>query len=331
VGAASADVDLDTALNSQFDALVASDSGAQGSFSPRRGVFGWSRRVRWSVAVSIVLLVAVVAGAVVIAQLVANNREAEAVAASVSGLESAEADATEPYSVLESAIAEYEQTVVTAQAAADSAGPALASVVGMADEPALAAANSALAELVAALAESKVAPAPEPYTRGDVDMSDPGEIATATDAAASHAALVSDATREARDAQAVLVSKMNALLGAQVTLGSSLPARSVIIVGTNSQAEQSFRDAVLAAALAVGTAQKAGGSGDAELLAYSAAVTALRADQARAEAEREVERPVVPEPEVTTEPEPLPEPVPEPEPVPTPTPTPTGTAGPEEP
>ena len=43
-----------------------------------------------------------------------------------------------------------------------------------------------------------------------------------------------------------------------------------------------------AAAAAVGAAQNAGGSGDAELLAYAAAVTALRADKTRDA--REVER-----------------------------------------
>ena len=51
-----------------------------GAFFPaqRRGLFAWSKRVRWSVAASVVLLAAVVAGSVILAQtLAANTRAAE--------------------------------------------------------------------------------------------------------------------------------------------------------------------------------------------------------------------------------------------------------------
>ena len=117
-------------------------------------------------------------------------------------------------------------------------------------------------------------------------MTDLDEIAAATQTASNRAERIATATREARAAQAALVEKVAALTAAQVALGSSLPATAVIIVGENPQAEQSFRDAVIAASVAVPAAQAAGGSGDAELLAYAAAVTALRADQARAQDER---------------------------------------------
>ena len=160
--------------------------GSTGSFQParRRGVFAWSKRVRWSVAASVVLLVAVVVASVMLAQtLAANDRAAQAVAASVAELESAEADATEPYGLMEAAIAEYDAAVLSARAAADGAAPALASVAGMADETALAAANAALAALVAQLDTTTPAAPPGPYERGDVDMTDVDELAAATQTA----------------------------------------------------------------------------------------------------------------------------------------------------
>ena len=136
--------------------------GSTGSFQParRRGVFAWSRRVRWSVAASVVLLVAVVVGSVIFAQnLAANNQAAQALAASVAELEAAESDATQPYEIMESAFADYDDAVLGARAAADSAGPALASVAGMTDETPLAAANAALAALVAQLDDTTLASA----------------------------------------------------------------------------------------------------------------------------------------------------------------------------
>ncbi|MET0782454.1 MAG: hypothetical protein ABWZ16_13170, partial [Microbacterium sp.] len=317
-------------------AAAPGDDGAvpAGSFMPaeRKGMLAWSSRVRWSVAASVVLLAVVIAGAVIFAQnFAATNREAQALAAAVAELEGAEANATQPYGLMESAFAEYDAAALAARAAADSAGPALASVVGMTDEAPLTAANAALAALVAQLDDTTLAAAPERYERGEVDMSDPEQIAAAAQTADNRAQAIATATREARAAQAALVEKTAALTAAQVALGSSLPATAVVIVGQNPRAEQSFRDAVIAASVAVPAAQAAGGSGDAELLAYSGAVTALRADQASAEDQRSTTPVTPPTTETNPQPEPVPEPpapAPEPEPTPTeepPAPEPTAT------
>ena len=128
--------------------------------APRRRLFGWSRRVSWSVAASVVLLAAVVIGSFVVAQVLANNRAAEARAAAVSILEASEGDATAPYSLMEAAIAEYDGAVLSARASADSAAPAFAAVPGMTDDAALAAANAALAALVAQLGTTGLAEPP---------------------------------------------------------------------------------------------------------------------------------------------------------------------------
>jgi hypothetical protein len=293
-----------------------------GSFSPapRRGIRAWSSRVRWSVAVSIVLLIGVVAASVVIAQTVsANNLAAQRLAAAVAELDAAEESATQPESVLDEAVGQYDDTVETARATADSAGPPLAALAGMAAQPQLDASNAALAALVAQLDATSLGDMPEPYARGDVDMSDIEQVRAATETAKDHAALVTTTTREVRAAQAALQEKLDALRVAQVALGASLPATADLIVGENRRALQSFRDAVIAASVAVPAAQNAGGSGDAEMLAYAAAVTALRNDQTRAETGT---TPVTPP---TTNPAPAPDPAPVPDPVPVPEPTPTPT------
>ena len=310
---------------------AAATGAPAGSFFPaeRRGIRGWSSRVRWSVAVSIVLLIGVVAGSIVIAQnIAANNLAAQELAAAVAELEAAEASAADPQPLLDEAVRQYDDTVTTAQATADSAASPIAAVAGMAAQPVLDASNAALAALVAQLAIALPDDLPDLYARGDVDMTDIDEVKAATKTANNHVELVTTATREVRAAQTALVEKLDALRAAQVALGASLPETAVLIVGENKRALQSFRDAVIAASVAVPAAQNAGGSGDAELLAYAAAVTALRNDQTRAE---NGTTPVTPP---TTNPAPAPEPVPQPpapvettppapQPTDTPAPTPT--------
>lgn len=130
-----------------------------------------------------------------------------------------------------------------------------------------------------------------------------------------------------RATQAALQEKLDALRAAQMTLGASLPETAVLIVGENRRALQTFRDAVIAASVAVPAAQNAGGSGDAEMLAYAAAVTALRDDQTRAVTDvTPVAPPTTVAPPPATEPPPAPVPVPPtPEESSIPTPTPTAT------
>jgi hypothetical protein len=310
-----------TGAGDRTQVLAASTTAdaAAGSFSPapRRGIRGWSSRARWSVAVSIVLLVALVAGSIWVARTIAdNNLAAQELAAAVAELEAAEAAATEPQAVLDTAIADYDATVEIARATAEAAAPPLAAVAGMAAQPLLDTSNAALAALIAALDADPLEDPPAPYERGEVDLGDIDAVRAATERAEDHAERVLAATREANAARTALQQNLDALRAAQVALGASLPETAVVIVGENDDASQELSDAVIAAAVAVGAAQNAGGSGDAELLAYAAAVTALREDQAR---EAQESTPVRPAPE----PEPEPAPVPAPAPVPPPAPEPT--------
>ena len=274
-------------------------------------------------AVSIVLLIGVVVASVVIAQSIsANNVAARELAAAVADLEAAEETATQPQSVLDAAVKKYDDTVESARATADSAGPPLAAIPGMAAQPLLDASNAALAALVAQLDASTLDDPPEPYERGDVDVTRHRRGAGGDDRSPTTTrSCVTTATREVTAAQAALQEKLDALRAAQVALGASLPETAVVIVGENPDALQSFRDAVIAASVAVPAAQNAGGSGDAELLAYAAAVTALRGDQARAIAEeRGVHAAAT---DRTPAPDPAPDPAPAPDPVPAPPPEPS--------
>jgi hypothetical protein len=309
-----------------------------GTFAPprraRRGVrgalFGSRARTITSVTASVVLIAALVAGVVYGAQTVAASaRLSEARTA----LESAEAALDSPADVMASAYDAYDATAATAQAMTDAAAPALAAVAGTADQAALDAANAASAALVAGLASEVPPPPPAEYVRADVDVSDIDEVAAAEKSALEYAGDVLATINAAEKANNALRGHVTAFETALDALGASLPPTAAAIAEENPLAEQSFRDAVIAAADAVVAARAAGQLGDTELLAYAAAVTALREDQQRAVDEakaRNVTRPrsggttsPTPTPTPTPTPSATPEPTPEPTPDPTPEPQPT--------
>lgn len=291
----------------------------QGQFaSTPRGVRAWGKGAWWAVGVSVVLVGLVVAASVYVAQTTA-AQDAE-LRAAVADFEDAADAAKVPVSAMDAAYAQYETTAAAARAAADSAGPALSAVAGMVDQPTLDAATSAQGALVALLDDPPLPDRPAGYTAPAVETID--DVAAA-DAAVSEArrysADVEDVTAEVVAATAAVTQQATALTDAQRVLAASLPATADAINAENPLAVQSFRDAVTAAAAAVGAAQATGGSGDAELLAYAAAVTGLRDDQVRAEQVRSSRRTTVPNPSPTPQPttEPAPQPT-EPAPVPTP-------------
>ncbi len=147
------------------------------------------------------LVAALVVGAAFVAQnLAASARLAEA----RNALESAEGAIGAPAESLDAAFTQYDETLLAAHAAADSATPAFAAVAGMADPAALDAANVALAALVAALDQPAPAPPPEPYERGDVEPSDIDGLTAAADDARDYAEDVDAAKIEVDAAQAEL-------------------------------------------------------------------------------------------------------------------------------
>lgn len=295
---------------------------AQGEFaSSRRGLRAWGKGAWWAVGISVALILAVVAGSIYVAQTVA--AQAEKLRVAVAEFETAAEAADDPVAAMEAAYAKYDEAAAAARLAADSAAPALAAVAGMSDQAALDAANAAVGALVALLDSTVLPERPPLYTPPDLaTIADVDSAERAADDARDHAADVVAVTEEADAATAAVTQHVTALTEAQRALGATLPATAEVLAEENDLARQSFRDGVFAAAGAVGAAQAAGASGDPELLAYAAAVTALRDDQKRAE-EAAAARRNAPTPQPQPQPEPEPEPEPEqpptePEPTPTP-------------
>ncbi|MGN6218380.1 MAG: hypothetical protein ACTHNQ_02665 [Microbacterium sp.] len=294
--------------------VVGAGSPLQGHFaSTPRGVRAWRKGVWWAIGSSVVLVGALVGAAAYVAQITA-AQEAE-LAAAIADVEEAADDAGPPVSAMDAAYADYETKAAAARGAAESAGAALSAVGGMADQPTLDAATSAQGALVALLDSAVLPEHPEEYSPPRAEtIDDVTEAKAAVAQAHRYVTAVEDATAQVIAATAALAQQATVLADAQRALGASLPATAESINEQNPRALESFRDAVTNAAAAVGAAQAAGGSGDAELQAYAAAVAALRADQLRAE--EAASRRVPP-----ANPAPAPQPTPEPAPTPTPEPT----------
>jgi len=319
-------VPVPTATPSPATRFVTPVRSAEAARQPGRA--GWRTRVGWLAAASVVLLITVIAVVVAAVSLapapeVTSNQAAPT--ADVTELEAAEADATQSYSSMQTAIAQHKDAALGAKASAASAAPAFAAVAGMTDEATLTAANAALAAVTAQLTGAALAAPPDPYARGDVDLTSVDDIAAAAKTAGNRAAEFVTATEEAQAARTALIEKVAALDAARLALGSSLPKAAETIVAQNGRPAQTFKDAVIAASVAVSAAQGAGTWGDAELLAYAAAVTALRQEQVRAPAPQptpvapappaqddtgpgpDVSVPSVPEPDELPEPDEVPE------------------------
>lgn len=289
--------------------------------SAPRGMRAWGRGAWWAVGISVALVAVLVAASVYVAQTVA-AQEAE-MRAAVADFEEAVVAAEQPVPAMDAAFAEYETAAAAARAAGEGAGPALAAVAGMSDQAALDAAVAANAAVIALLDTATLPERPAEHTPPDAATI--ADVAAAERAAASARAYeqeVVETTAAVVAATTAVTEHVAALAGARRALGAGLPATAEAIVDDNPLADAALGDGVVASAAAVGAAQAAGGSGDPELLAYAAAVTALRDGQLRAE-EAASRREPEPQPEPDPQPEPQPEPPPQPQPEPQPVPEPT--------
>lgn len=290
----------------------------------RGALFGSAPRVFFSVAAAVLLVAAIVIGAVFGAQtLAANARLADARKA----LSAAQASVAQPATDLASATTAYDATAKAARATSDASKTVLAALAGTTDGKPLAAAVAANAALAQALAVPAPV-APEPYTPAHIDTSDVTAVIAETHRAREAVGTLTSTTTTLKTATSDIGRLLAALTSAKKVLGSSLPKTASILIVEDDQAAQSFRDDVTAKAAAVVRAQAAGKSGDAELIAWAAAVKALRADQARAVSNSGSTTPNSGGSnqgtnQGTTSPTPSPAPKPTPKPSPTPTPTPT--------
>jgi hypothetical protein len=234
--------------------------------------------VFFSVAAAVVLVAAIVAGAVFGAQTLAANARLDDARKALSA---AQASVRQPATDLAAATTAYDATAKSARAASDSSKTVLAALAGTTDGKPLAAAIAANAALAKTLAEPAPV-APEPYTPAHIDTSDVRAVIAETHRAREAVRTLTSTTTTLKTATSDIGRLLAGLTSAKKVLGSSLPKTASTLLVEDAQAAQSFRDDVTAKAAAVVKAQAAGKSGDAELLAWAAAVKALRADQARA-------------------------------------------------
>lgn len=284
----------------------------------RGALFGTRARTFVSTAVAVLAIAVIALGAFVGVRTFLDASELEQASAE---LQSAEGAAETADSLVAASVARLDESAAAALGAIDGTGPALDAVDGLIDAALLAAARAALAELQATV-DDEPPGIPDPYETASLDDVSAVEVREATEDADEHAARVQLAIADLDSSADALDRGTSALHDALRAIGASLGPLAAALLLENDLAEVEFRDAVTAAATAVVDVQSDGWNGSRELVAFAAAVTALRENQALME-EEEAGTPVRPRTNTgtgggtTTPTEPAPAPAPQPEPSPT--------------
>lgn len=296
-----------------------SDDSPPGVASSPTGL-GWFAvgRHRLMVTSAILVMVLVGVGAVLgFRQFAADGPTDESRASLVAGQKALEADLRE----LDSARGD---AVALKQASLDDAAhleATLAQLAGFADAPALANTTQAVAGHRAGLEAVVMPELPDADILGDVGSHAADGVDAEWEQVRQWRATVAELITEVERIQP-RVTAMDAMLAeATEAFAATFPAHAHVLLAENPLASEAFREALPPAATAVIASVVGVRFGTAEVQAYVAAVTALRADndralaenQAREDAERaEDDRPVIPEepsmpvPSPTTEPTPPP-------------------------
>lgn len=159
----------------------------------------------------------------------------------------------------------------------------LEQLTGMSDEAALAAAETARSAYLSALEGLTVPPAVGEFTAPAVDEESLPSIGAAIDEVTTRSSEVSAIATQVDDLREELVALDRTFATAMATFAATVPASATAIVEENSDADESFREAVIQTADAVAASALATPTSVATLPAYSTAVTDLRDDQLRAE------------------------------------------------
>lgn len=132
-----------------------------------------------------------------------------------------------------------------------------------------------------ALEEITLPEATEPYARPYIDVDSLPEVGAAIDSVRDASMELSERLADLRVQRNAVSALADDFQGPLAAFRASFPASAAAVNAQNPGAQQSFRDAVLAAADAVSS----GRIGASAMLAYRDAVDELRADQLRAEDE----------------------------------------------
>jgi hypothetical protein len=250
---------------------------------PARRSVGRSRTMGWGVVAASVII----GGAVAIAgTLTVQSAQArDQLAAAVADVEEAEALIPAAQRALDAATADYAALGAERTEAVAAVAPVLARLVGMSDDAARAAAQTAL-DALSAEVDATPAGAPADYTRGDVDSTDLEALGAAVEDADAYRQGIESATSRVRADAAAREERIGAVQSAVLALGATLPSSADRIVAENPLPPGELRDAAIAAAAAAAAADDRAAS-LAAMDAYTAAVAALRDEQARMAAEQQ--------------------------------------------
>jgi len=159
-----------------------------------------------------------------------------------------------------------------------------------ADRDSLNAAVAAVDAYEKALSEITLPLAPEPYVRGDVDKNSLQSVGDAIDRVQESSESVDAVAEDVRVVQTDVDGLATNFTAALAKFASSFAAHAQTEIENYPVAEQGFRDAVTAAAVAVGSAQLTSPAGQSSLATYRDAVIALHDDDYRARVEEEAAR-----------------------------------------
>ena len=159
----------------------------------------------------------------------------------------------------------------------------LAEAAGAADDAALAVADKARTDYLAALGALAMPAAIEVYSAPAVGEQSLASIGAAIDAVAIRTGEVAATAETVSDLRTQVQTLGRTFVAAMAAFAATIPPAAAAIVDASPDAEESFREAVLASADAVAATALAAPDSAATLTAYAAAVAALRDDQERAE------------------------------------------------
>lgn len=210
-----------------------------------------------------------------------------------------EAELANDMKVLQTAADLYGASVEEAISLAQASESVLVALEGRVEGSAVAAAQAGRVALLQASATATPVSVPR-YQRAAIDEKSLVDVGAAIDGVRLARESLPPLITDARDARAQVTAAISAFRLKLAALGSAIETEAEELIRQNDSAAQSFRAAVLDAAGRVTAAQRAGGTGLAEMPIYAAAVDALRAENERVVALEAPERERTPAPQPST-------------------------------
>lgn len=271
--------DTDALVQLVGDRAPAAHAGAGAPPEPTRIRRGRSGRDWLSIAVAVLAVVALAGAATVTGVSLGSASPTSGALKDLTQNEAVLVDDIEGVNRSIAALA-AEQADGVARAGA-LAGP-LAAVAGMTDEPMRQAAEAARVAYLTAASSVTLPAVPAAYRRGPVDQKSLESVGAAVDAVNERSVQVHRLADDVAAAKDSLARDDARLAAALQKFAATVQASAAALLVENADALERFQTDVTGAATAVATTDLASANGPTVLGAYATAVTALRADHARA-------------------------------------------------